>query len=225
MSEDLTYSWHGASRTPSKAAAHQQQQRTTGANTTPSRSSRRSGYTNLTHFNAFTRSDGVTFHVGDAVEVYEGVEFATAQVWLDPYRSYATESAQSLRRRGQGASGPSTSRLSGSDSKGFATTSTMTTTTAGGGSGSGAATATPTRRGPKGKGRMAQRQEDDEDWIVDDGLGDSVKFGIIIDLFEDEAENMRASIHWLARPRLLSYLFGKEAGTEEGLDECHPQEL
>lgn len=189
-----SYSWHGTSRTPSKALSKPN---------TPSRSTRRSGYLNLTHYNAFTRSDGVKFEVGDVVQIWEGVEYTPAQVWLDPYRRFGGQSVQALRRQqaSEGPeAGPSTARL------------------------------TPrkrTGRAGKGSANIAQRaQEDDtEDWLPDDGLEDAVKFAVIIDLFEDEQENMRIAVHWLARPRLLCYFHGKEDSIEEGLNECHPREL
>jgi hypothetical protein len=147
----------------------------------------------LTHYNAFTRSDGVVFRVGDAVQVWDGTDFAPSQIWLDPYKTYHDESTQSRARNAgkQAASGSKTS----------------------------------SKARNKGKAKMAQREEENEDWIVNDGLEDPVKFGIVIDLFEDEQGNMKANIHWLARPRLLCYLFGQSAGTEEGLDESHPNEL
>ena len=179
MSE--AFAWHGASRTPSKANLSQAG--------TPSRSSRRSGFLNLTHYNGFKRSDGQIFQVGDAVEVWEGTEHATAQVWLDPYRSYGARSSQSLARAGGSVEGKSAA----------------------------------SKR--KGKAKMAQRQQEEDEWIADDGLDDSVKFGILVDLFEDETGNMRATLHWLARPRLLSYLFGQDASKEEGLNESHSKEL
>lgn len=223
-----SYSWHGASRTPSKAKG-------TAANAhTPSRSSRRTGFLNITHYNAFTRSDGVTFSVGDAVEVYEGTEFAPAQVWLDPYKALHASSDFSSRRRSAGPStSTSTAKRAGSSSGAAAeceespdihtptNPNRKRAATAGPASGKGSIRSTK----GKGKGKMAQREEENDDWIVDDGLQDSVKFGVIIDLFEDEMENMRVAIHWLARPRLLSFLFGEEAGREEELDASHPKEL
>lgn len=188
-----SYSWHGTSRTPSKALSKPN---------TPSRSTRRSGYLNLTHYNAFTRSDGIKFEVGDVVRIWDGVEHTPAQVWLDPYKRFGGQSVQSARRQ-QAAegpeAGPSSQRL------------------------------TPRKKGRSGKGpaNIAQRaQEDDsEDWMPDDGLEDAVKFAVIIDLFEDEQENMRIAVHWLARPRLLCFFHGKDDSVDEGLNKCHPREL
>lgn len=192
-----SYSWHGTSRTPSKALSKLN---------TPSRSTRRSGYVNLTHYNAFTRSDGIKFEVGDVVKIWEGIDYTPSQVWLDPYKRFGGQSVQSLRRaaaaareRDEPEAGPSTSRLT-----------------------------TPRKRqGRTSKAHIAQRadEDDSEDWIPDDGLEDTVKFAVIIDLFEDEQENMRVAIHWLARPRLLCYFHGKHDSVEEGLHQCHPQEL
>lgn len=192
MQSEHTYAWRGSARTPSKSKAK-----------TPSRSSRASGFLNLTHYNAFTRSDGLVFQVGDVVQVWEGTEYVPAQIWLDPYKSYGVRSEQSYAlEAGAAASsgGPSTS----------------------------ASSATPSKRkaasNAKGKGRLAQRDLEDIEFFRD-GYDDSVKFGIIIDLFEDERENARAAVHWLARPRLLCMLFGLEGAKDEGLDQCHPKEL
>jgi hypothetical protein len=194
-----SYSWHGTARTPSRAL---------NKPNTPSRSTRRSGYLNLTHYNAFTRSDGITFEVGDVIRVWEGVEFTPGQVWLDPYKRYGLQSEQAARRQqaaeaAEPQAGPSSARL------------------------------TPRKRAVKtGKqaSRIAQRrleEEDDgsEDWMPDDGMEDTAKFAIIIDLFEDEQDNMRVAVHWLARPRLLCYFHGKEDSMEESLHTCHPREL
>lgn len=197
--EAYSYSWHGTARTPSKALSKPN---------TPSRSTRRSGYLNLTHYNAFTRSDGIKFEVGDVVQIWEGVDYTPAQVWLDPYRRFGGQSVQSLRRQQAreqeaAAAGPSTSRLNSTTIP------------------------TPRKRARQGKGKIAQRAEEDdsEDWMPDDGLEDSVKFAVIIDLFEDEQENMRVGVHWLARPRLLCFFHGKHDSVEEGLHQCHPREL
>jgi len=188
-----SYSWRGAARTPSKSKAN-----------TPSRSSRASGFLNLTHYNAFTRSDGLVFQVGDIVQVWEGTEYAPAQTWLDPYKSYGVRSEQSLLLEEAAAGGEASTSASASN--------------------------TPSKRknaarsSAKGKGKLAQRDLEDIEFFRD-GYDDSVKFGIIIDLFEDERENARAAVHWLARPRLLCMLFGLEGAKDEGLDECHPKEL
>jgi hypothetical protein len=163
----------------------------------------------LTHYNAFTRSDGLVFQVGDVVQVWEGAEYAPAQIWLDPYKSFGVRSEQSIQLEEEQRAGTSGGGASTSASA-VANASSKKRTTV--------------RSTAKGKGKLAQRDLEDIEFFKD-RYDDSVKFGIIIDLFEDERENARAAIHWLARPRLLCMLFGLEGAKDEGLDECHPKEL
>lgn len=193
MQCEHSYAWRGAARTPSKSKAN-----------TPSRSSRASGFLNLTHYNAFTRSDGLVFQVGNIVQVWEGTDYVPAQIWLDPYKSYGVRSEQSLQL----------AAASGGESSTSSTGAVAATNKA-----------NPAGKAVKGKkAKLAQRDLEDVEFFCD-GYDDGAKFGIIIDLFEDERENARAAVHWLARPRLLCMLFGLEGAKEEGLDECHPREL
>lgn len=152
------------------------------------------------------------------MQVWEGFDFSHAQFWLDPYRSYGTESRFNYERR-VGQPEASTSTAASSSHNSIANSKAKDA--------SSHKPTSPRKNSKKNacKGKMAQREEEEDDWIVDDGLEDSTKFGIIADLFEDEKGNMRVAIHWLARPRLLCYAFGKTAGVEAGLDDTHRREL
>lgn len=210
---EYSYTWRGSARTPGRVQQQAGAAPGSASATTPSRSTRRSGFLNLTHYNAFTRSDGDVFQVGDVVQVWDGTEFAPAQVWLDPYKSLGVQSAQSARREEEQQRRASTT----------ASTSASTGSPSRKTSAAGAASLRAKRAG-KHHAALVQREQEQVE-LIDDGLDDSVKFGIIIDLFEDEEENMRVAIHWLARPRLLCLLFGNDGAREEGLDESHPKEL
>ena len=211
--DEYSYAWRGAARTPGRAQQQAGAAPGSASVTTPSRSTRRSGFLNLTHYNAFTRSDGAIFQVGDVVQVWDGTEFAPAQIWLDPYKSLGVQSAQSARREEEQHQRASMVAGTSASTSGASRRSAP----------AGAASLRAKRAG-KHHAALVQREQEQVE-LVDDGLDDSVKFGIIIDLFEDEEENMRAAIHWLARPRLLCLLFGNDGAREEGLDESHPKEL